>query len=77
MAQQGHDPPAMRLTVVSCPATSSRMQVESSSPSLSTGPPSSGHQPAEQVLTRAASPLGQQLEEVPANWITASSRWRR
>ena len=34
-------PPLIRFTVVSCPATSSRMQVESSSPSLRVSPPSS------------------------------------
>ena len=58
-------PPEIRLTVVSWPATSSRMQVESSSPSLRTVPVVLDlDQPAEQVVAGRAAPLGQQLEEV-------------
>ena len=51
--------------MVSCPATSNRMQVDSISPSLSTVPSSSTcHQPTEQVVTGVLPPFGQQLEEV-------------
>ena len=55
----------MRLTVVSWPATSNKMAVDKSSPSLSTSPCVFGQgQLAQQVRARAPAALGQQPKEV-------------